>query len=248
MIGIYCIKHIDSNKRYIGKSINIEKRIVYRKHYLSRPTRYFKGTNRHLYNAVQKYGWDSFEISILETFEHVDEELIAQRELYWMMFYGTFDRKCGYNLRYDSSTGMIVHEETRAIQSINFTGSGNPNHGNKWSESAKERMSEIKKTQHAEGKIYGDSYRKKKGLTSAKFWKENPDKVAIMAKKVAEKKKKYNFLQLTDDGTVIKEWLSIEEIVKENPNYKWQNIYSVCNGYKKRIYGYQWQKVLKHED
>jgi len=38
-------------------------------------------------------------------------------------------------------------------------------------------------------------------------------------------------------------WFSVEEIIKFNPNYKWQNIYAVCNGYKPTMYGYIWCKI-----
>jgi hypothetical protein len=47
------------------------------------------------------------------------------------------------------------------------------------------------------------------------------------------KQKKYKFLQLAEDGTLLKVYDTVEDIIKENPTYKWQNIYSVCNGYKK---------------
>lgn len=245
MSVVYCIRNIISNRRYIGGTIDIKKRIVFHEYYLNKKIRNVKATNRHLYDDVQKYGWNKFVIEILETFQLTDRKYIYQRELYWIYHYNTIDRKCGYNLRRDTSSGMIVHDETRIIQSNNVRGSDNPNYGNNWSESSKLRMSEIKKGQHAEGIIYDELWRKGQGERSAKFWKNNPDKLASMAAKMVEKKKKYDFLQLNEDGSLVRRWSSMDEIINENPEYKWQNIYSVCNGYKKRIYGYKWEKVLK---
>jgi hypothetical protein len=40
-------------------------------------------------------------------------------------------------------------------------------------------------------------------------------------------------------------YLEIRIIIKANPNFKWQNIYSVCNGYKPTYMGFIWKKELK---
>ena len=91
-----------------------------------------------------------------------------------------------------------------------------------------------------------DKTKKKIGENSTLFWKNNPDKIEIMAKKVKKtKQQKHSFLQKNENGDILKIWNTIDDILKENPTYKWQNIYSVCNGYKKRIYGFKWEKVEK---
>jgi hypothetical protein len=61
----------------------------------------------------------------------------------------------------------------------------------------------------------------------------------------ATKRKKYRFIQYDLEMNIVKIWDAVEDIIAENPTYKWQNIYSVCNGYKKRIYGYVWKKENK---
>lgn len=78
---------------------------------------------------------------------------------------------------------------------------------------------------------------------SHNYWINNPEAKKEMAKKVSIKKQKYNFEQYDLNNNLIKVWNTIEEIILENPNYKWQNIYSVCNGYKPTIYGYIWRKI-----
>jgi hypothetical protein len=45
--------------------------------------------------------------------------------------YKSTDREFGYNLRRDSSTQMIVHEETKQLLSKCNLGENNPNYGNK---------------------------------------------------------------------------------------------------------------------
>lgn len=49
-----------------------------------------------------------------------------------MKIYNSTDRNYGYNLRMDSSTKMIVHEETKKLFKQRI-GNKNPNFGNKWS-------------------------------------------------------------------------------------------------------------------
>lgn len=144
------------------------------------------------------------------------QEQLKERELFWMTYYGAINPKLGYNKRLDSSGGMIPHKET------------------------------IKKLSDAQNKRFSDpKERLKVSKRSKKFWKENPDRKREMSLKLKELKQKYTFLQLSEEGVLIKEYNTVDDIIKENPTYKWQNIYSVCNGYKKRIYGYKWEKKLK---
>lgn len=243
MIGIYCIEHIKSNKKYIGKSKQTSQRFNNHRYLLSKSEKP-KDCNRHLYNAVQKYGWESFEIYLLETFEILDENVLRERELYWIDYYKTCDRKNGYNLRRDSSTGTLTSAETLKLQSKIHSGKNNANYGNKWSELQKKNMSENAIRRHKEGIGYNKEWKNKISIAATKMWKDE-DKKLQMAKNVSKAKEKYNFLQYKN-GWLIKIWNSIKDIVKENPEYKWQNIYAVCNGYKPTYRGFVWKKKLKN--
>lgn len=240
-IGIYSITHRDSGKRYIGKSINIESRLWQHKNLLTKPER-SKDCNRHLYNAVQKYGWETFCVETIEEFDWIDDDHIAARELFWMDHFQTCDRRFGYNLRRDSSTKMEVHAETRAIQSIQMRGEGNPNFANYWSDDMKSAMSEITKRRHCEG-FYGDEWRRKHSVNSTALWSDLERRRSMTVNVSATKQQKYDFIQYDRAGNFIRRWYSVEEIVAENPAYKWQNIYSVCNGYKPTYMGSIWRKV-----
>lgn len=198
-------------------------------------------TNRHLFNAVKKYGIENFSFDVVEEVE--GEESLAERELFWMVELKSTDRDFGYNLRVDSSSKCYVHDETREIFRSIFSGEGNPNFGNKWSDDQKLRMSEIAKSRHESG-VYGDEWKSKISKASSEMWKDE-EKKSEMAKKVAESKRKYDFEQYSKDGELLKVWESVEQIVLANPEYKWQNIYSVCNGYKKSYRGFIWKKKLK---
>ena len=210
--GVYLIRNLVNGKIYIGKSINIYKRIL--AHIYSLTAKRDKEENSHFIAAWHKYGKKSFEYIVLE--ECLIDEL-SEKELFWITQYNSIDSSIGYNKRLDSSSGMIPHEETRL---------------------------KLKKALHK--RFSNPDERKKISDQFKAFWKNNPDKKELMKINVKlTKQKKYKFIQLTEDDIIIKVYNSVEEIIKNNPTYKWQNIYSVCNGYKKRIYGYKWKKELK---
>jgi len=54
---IYEIVNIINNKKYIGITSNLKRRI--------RDHENMQGNCRKLYNAIAKYGWDNFEVRIL---------------------------------------------------------------------------------------------------------------------------------------------------------------------------------------
>lgn len=243
--GIYYIKNLINNKIYIGKSHYIKARLNQHKKSLTNPIRNKKQTNRFLYNSVQKYGWDNFETGILEVISIVNENYFYDRELYWMDYYNSYDMRFGYNLRRDSSTKCFVHDETKTLQSETRQGENNSNYNHRWSDDQKKKMSIRMKDSRKDEKIYGIEYKKKVSENTKKRW-QNVELKQQMAKNVSlAREKKYKFLQYDKNMTLIKEWGTIREILEVNPNYKWQNIYAVCNGYKPSIYGYIWKKELK---
>ena len=243
--GIYCIRNTMNSKVYIGKAKDIYVRMrshVYNLRHKS------NDENRHLINAWFKYGEESFEYFILEELEF-NEEALKLRELYWIDYYKSTNRYSGYNLRRDSSTKMIVHDETKKIMSENNKGERNPNYGNKWSNDKKKAMSELKKEQYRLGIQISNSDNCKKGsIVRNKNWESNPELKEKMKKKVSKSITEYKFYQYDKiSGELIREWDSIYDILLENPNWKRHNIYAACSGEKPSIYGYKWQKI-KHED
>lgn len=219
-IAVYMIVNKIDGRCYIGQSNNVDRR--FREHCGKR------GKTTPITNDIVRLGVENFDIVILEEFETVQRDKMIEREMYYIRTMCTTDPSIGYN----KIEGHMI-------------GDDNPNYGNKWDEQKKVHMSELKSEQHRDG-VYGDEWKSKISVKSSEFWANNPDVKKRMADKVKLKKQKYDFIQMDDDLNVIKIWSSVESIVECNPTWKWQNIYSVCNGYKKRIYGYKWKKVLKN--
>lgn len=240
MITIYSITNTIDNKRYIGKSKNTLSRWSQHKSYFKKETCH-PDCNRYLYASVKKYGLINFKFEVMESFDIFNEDILRDQELYWMMFYNTTDRDNGYNLRLDSSTGCMMSDDTRQLQSIVQSGSKNGNYGHYWSKEQKEHMSTIAKARHADGTIYGDEWRKKMSDAGVKTWSDL-DKRKAMAVNVKLGKRKYIFDQFTREGEFVRTWVSVDEIVLHNPTYKWQNIYAVANGYKPTYMNYVWKK------
>ena len=244
--GIYGIKNTINNKIYVGKAKNIYSRIQSHIYGLNRKS---KDENRHLINAWYKYKAENFECFVIEILEF-NEELLKERELYWIQFYKATNRKFGYNLRMDSSTKMITHEETRKLLSIASKGKNNPNYGNKWSDEQKKKMSELQKERYKKGLAKPNPEASRKGIESRnKKWKENPELKEQMKEKVREKITLYNIKQYDKQTKqLIKVWNCINDIIIKNPTYKKHNIYAACSGEKPTMYGYIWKKVLKSDD
>ena len=112
--GIYVIENIVNNKKYVGKSKNVYKRIHQHVSDILILERNYN-ENPHLLNSVNHYGLDNFKYYIVEEFIQDEslEENLKIRELYWMKELNTLDREFGYNLRYDSEGKCFCSQETK---------------------------------------------------------------------------------------------------------------------------------------
>lgn len=105
--GIYLIRNKINGKVYVGKTKNFKQR-WYQYEYDYKKQR-VEHINQYLLSSMNKYGFYNFEFSVLE---YCSLDKCSERELYWMTYYNSFDPEFGYNLRVDTSTGMVVHELT----------------------------------------------------------------------------------------------------------------------------------------
>ena len=87
---IYMINNKINNKKYVGQSINLKRRI------LEHIRNAYKNENHPLYYAFNKYGWDNFEFSIIDTANTFDE--LNQKEIKYIQEYKSNNKEFGYNL------------------------------------------------------------------------------------------------------------------------------------------------------
>lgn len=92
MIGIYLIKNLVNGKIYIGKSKDINRRI--KEHKRRSNSKMDKFKNHRLYNAISKYGIESFNFEVLEECE---EKLLDKKEREYIKRFKSFDKRVGYN-------------------------------------------------------------------------------------------------------------------------------------------------------
>lgn len=113
--GIYCIENMINHKKYIGQSVDINKR--WKNHIRKLNNEYHN--NIYLQSAWNKYGSDNFNFYILE---QCNSEVLDEKEIFYINLFNTADRNSGYNLK-----------------------SGGQNGGSKYSEESRKKMSETHK-------------------------------------------------------------------------------------------------------
>lgn len=92
MVGIYIIRNLVNNKIYIGQSIDIERRWQEHKRMYKKES---ERKHSYLYNAIYKYGIDSFSFDVLE---ECDEAILNEREIYYIDKFNATDHDIGYNI------------------------------------------------------------------------------------------------------------------------------------------------------
>lgn len=106
MSGVYQIYNTCTGKRYIGSSINIERRL--KEHY--RNLKNHKHCNQHLQNAWNKYE----EYLVFEPLEYCEPDQCLKLEQQYMDYYDAANREHGYNIDAQAaSAGKHLSEETK---------------------------------------------------------------------------------------------------------------------------------------
>ena len=130
-----------------------------------------------------------------------------------MEYFESTNPEKGYNLRMDSSTGMVTHPST-----------------------SKKISTRIKKE-------YATGVRSREAISAwaTALW-EDEDKKEQMARSVSRARASF-FIQKTMEGEPIAVWSNINQIIEHNPGYKWQNIYAACNGNKVSYMKFKWERT-----
>jgi group I intron endonuclease len=101
---IYCFENIKNNKKYFGYSNNIHRR--YGEH--MRDLKNNVHDNAHMQNVYNKYGSDIFVFYISEL---CDENILKQKEIYYIALFDTTNKKLGYNMT-KGGDGIVGLERT----------------------------------------------------------------------------------------------------------------------------------------
>lgn len=110
---VYCYTNTFNNKKYIGKTVNEEERILRHKREAIGNKR-----NSYFYNAIRKYGWNCFTYTVLyRVYIHDKKKLdkkLLQLEVFMIKLFNT--NKVGYNMTNggEGCAGRIVTEEVKA--------------------------------------------------------------------------------------------------------------------------------------
>lgn len=219
--GIYVIQNNINSKKYVGKALDVYRRI---KNHVTGLNTKNKNENIHLINSWHKYGRDNFSYYVIEYLYDEDanklEQLLKDRELYWMQQLDTLNPDKGYNLRLDSEGKCIVKEETR------------------------ERCREAQKK-----RFENSEEREKLSKKSIQAHIEHSESFEQARIKLAYANRKYRIAKCDKEtGEVIKTYEIINDIALENPDYYLQAIKGCCQGTKKSYKGFRWHYVLLDKD
>ena len=99
-----------NGKSYIGQTTNLRFKERIRRHEIDK-------IDTHFYRARDLYGWDNFELSIIENNISLDiPNLLNEREIYWINYYQSFDN--GYNSTRGGDGGNTYEKKTEEEMKI----------------------------------------------------------------------------------------------------------------------------------
>lgn len=167
--GIYKLTCKINGKIYIGKAVNIHNRLVRHRYSSENP----QGKSC-FENSMIKYGWDAFDVEILETVENFDKlkdnTPLLERESYYINLYKSTNKDVGYNIcKYSTDrTGMKHSEETKEKMrqprsEITKEKMRQANLGKKLSEDTKKKISES-----SSGRTFTEEHKENLRLASPK--------------------------------------------------------------------------------
>jgi group I intron endonuclease len=155
VIGIiYLIKNRINNKKYVGQTI---------RSFADRINDYKRGLgNDYLNHAFNKYGWDSFEFSIIDTAQTIEE--LNNKEIRYINEFRTTDKNFGYNIERGGRNAIPDIETLNRMSKSHLGKKQTENWINK--RVAKAGTEEAKKY----GKTKTDEEKREISLKSPKYW------------------------------------------------------------------------------
>lgn len=107
--GIYCIRNVVNNKVYIGRAVDIHRRIL--QHITALNLKDVERENIHFISAWHKYKPENFEYFVIEYLPD-DILLLEEREYFWIEVFESKNRKKGYN-KVNRTIGYMCSQELK---------------------------------------------------------------------------------------------------------------------------------------
>lgn len=233
---VYVHTNLINGKIYIGITNDIERR--WRNNGIEyKPKKY---NTRPFWNAIEKYGWDSFKHEIL--INNLTFEEACEYEKYYIALSGSRDNKIGYNVAIGGNGGVIYKEHPRGML------------GKTHSEEFKKRLSELMKGKENpfKGKTWGDNH--PKGMLGKHHTEEHNKHISklMKEKKINCKAIKiiypdgkeiiYDSIQEAVKSTGIS-YDTIRKLIKTNKPYELSNRVTNNREFLKTIVGIKIEKI-----
>lgn len=183
--------------------------------------------NEHFWNAIQKYGWDNIEHTVLAS--GLSKEEASEVEKMYISLFRSHEIKHGYNLTEGGETGIVHTMESRRKLSESRKGQ-RYNIGVPFTEERKRRLSE----NHAD--VSGENnpmWGKKKPLEEIARRQAHRE-----YSRGAEHPGAKPILQLDMDGNIVKRWDCIKDATE---HFCRTSIKDCLKGKYKQHRGYQWR-------
>lgn len=142
---VYMHKNKINNKVYIGMTKDVINR--WKSNGIKYKPKKGKENSRPFWNAIKKYGFESFEHIILE--ENLSKEEACEKEKYYIQKFKSREREKGYNIAEGGNGGRIYLEHPKGMLG--------KQHNNEWKQ---KHSNDIKKA--AERGAYKDVWKKNK--------------------------------------------------------------------------------------
>jgi group I intron endonuclease len=245
---IYKTTNLVNDKIYIGQDKN------------NNPN--YLGSGKKLKRAIKKYGKNNFLKEVIEICD--SEELLNEREIFWISYYKSTDRKTGYNISDGSKEGdrrlgynSLIKKGRYKTWLEKYGKEEADRKHHEW----KQKISDYQKIKMLNGWSHTEEVRKKiseaqKGKiltqeTRDKMRKPKPNGFSETISKIKKgvplgpSKRRKPVDQFDLKWNYIKTWESISKVEQELRIY---NINAVCKDKQDTAGGYRWKYSIKENE